>query len=120
MDTNKNTSGITLYLTDCGLFPDMDKTLTKIVIEPKTPREVKQIIKNFARGESDMWHVIQRTEGATRLAEELGFRELRDNYVRLSELCVVLFIKRADSVIMNLEAIDSMLENFSFAMAFCA
>lgn len=119
MNRNKNTNEKPLYLTDCGLLPDLDKSFTKIVIEPKNTNEVKQIIENFTRGGSELRYVIQHTPGAERVAQELGFIELQDHYVKLSSAYVVIFIKRKDNFISDTESVDTLLDHFTFFLAVC-
>ena len=88
----------TLYLTDIGILPQTD-TIMKLVVMPKTPREILELIENW-RVENKRLRAVVNNSDIETLARKLGFEVGSEGGVRMKQGIVIL-VRRTDNFLIK-------------------
>ena len=108
----------TLFLTDCGVFPESESTM-KIVVMPKTAREILELVENW-RVENKRLRAVVNNSDIEWLARDLGFEIGAEGAggasVRMTQGIVIL-VRRADQYLIKGDlSLDDLLEHFTFSL----
>ena len=104
----------TLFLTDCGVFPETDSNM-KIVVMPKTAREILELVENW-RVENKQLRAVVNNADIQHLSRELGFVVGSEGVVRMRQGIVILVRRYENNFLIKAETLDDLLEYFTFSV----
>ena len=110
----KSTDCGTLWLTDCGVFPETDTNM-KIVVMPKTAKEILELVENWSVENKKLRAVVNNAD-IEHLARELGFVVGSEGVVRMTQGIVILVRRSENNFLIKAETINDLLSYFKFSV----
>ena len=104
----------TLFLTDCGVFPE-NKSTMKLVVMPKTSKEILELVENW-RVEKKKLRAVVNNADIEHLARELGFVVGSEGVVRMKQGIVILARRSENNFLIKAETLLDLLEYFTFSV----
>ena len=104
----------TLFLTDCGVFPETDTNM-KIVVMPKTAKEILELVENWSVENKKLRAVVNNAD-IEHLARELGFVVGSEGVVRMTQGIVILVRRSENNFLIKAETINDLLSYFKFSV----